>query len=66
MDFEYDVHQRTKSPLIKSNEELVETLEDNQVWVLGKYWTVMRRSQVTKKCTFVGLFFAFIKCPMIA
>uniref|UniRef100_H2ZKA8 AAA+ ATPase domain-containing protein n=1 Tax=Ciona savignyi TaxID=51511 RepID=H2ZKA8_CIOSA len=31
MDFEYEHHQRTQSPLIKSNEELVETLEDNQV-----------------------------------
>ncbi|XP_039265498.2 dynein beta chain, ciliary-like [Styela clava] len=31
MDFEYDEHQRTRSPLIKTNEELVETLEDNQV-----------------------------------
>ncbi|CAK8695850.1 unnamed protein product [Clavelina lepadiformis] len=31
MNFEYETHQRTSSPLIKSNEELVETLEDNQV-----------------------------------
>ena len=37
MNFVYETHQRTGSPLIKSDEELVETLEDNQViWKLEK------------------------------
>ena len=31
MTFEYDEHTRTKIPLLKSSEELIETLEDNQV-----------------------------------
>ena len=31
MNFEYGKHQRTGSPLLKADEELVETLEDNQV-----------------------------------
>ena len=33
MNFVYETHQRTGSPFIKSDEELVETLEDNQVTV---------------------------------
>ena len=31
MEFEYEKHLRTKVPLLKSSEELIETLEDNQV-----------------------------------
>jgi dynein heavy chain len=31
MEFEHEVHNRTKLPLLKTSEELVETLEDNQV-----------------------------------
>ena len=31
MEFEYDVHTRTKLKLRKTTEELVETLEENQV-----------------------------------
>lgn len=31
MEFEYEEHHRTKVPLLKSSEELIETLEDNQV-----------------------------------
>ncbi|XP_053308775.1 dynein axonemal heavy chain 9 [Spea bombifrons] len=31
MNFQYEGHPRTKVPLIKSDEELIETLEDNQV-----------------------------------
>ncbi|XP_044152524.1 dynein axonemal heavy chain 9 [Bufo gargarizans] len=31
MNFQYEPHPRTKVPLIKSDEELIETLEDNQV-----------------------------------
>lgn len=31
MEFEYDVHPRTRIALLKSSEELIETLEDNQV-----------------------------------
>jgi dynein heavy chain len=31
MEFEHDVHPRTKVGLLQSNEELIETLEDNQV-----------------------------------
>jgi dynein heavy chain len=33
MAFEYDTHKRTDTPLLKTSEELVETLEDNQVQV---------------------------------
>ena len=33
MNFVYETHQRTGSPFIKSDEELVETLEDNQVTI---------------------------------
>ena len=32
MEFEYEPHNRTGMQLLKVNEELVETLEDNQVW----------------------------------
>ncbi|CAM4557085.1 unnamed protein product [Lepidochelys kempii] len=31
MEFQYELHPRTNIPLLKSNEELIETLEDNQV-----------------------------------
>ena len=31
MDFEYEKHPRTGISLLRSNEELIETLEDNQV-----------------------------------
>ena len=31
MEFEYDKHPRTEVPLVKASEELIETLEDNQV-----------------------------------
>lgn len=31
MEFEYEDHGRTKTPLLKSSEELIETLEENQV-----------------------------------
>ena len=31
MEFEHDEHLRTKTPLLRSSEELIETLEDNQV-----------------------------------
>ncbi|MBN3279379.1 DYH9 protein, partial [Polyodon spathula] len=31
MEFQYDPHPRTKVPLLRSDEELIETLEDNQV-----------------------------------
>lgn len=31
MEFEYESHIRTGIPLLKSSEELIETLEDNQV-----------------------------------
>ena len=31
MEFEYETHQRTHISLLKSSEELIETLEDNQV-----------------------------------
>nr|XP_006635186.1 PREDICTED: dynein heavy chain 9, axonemal isoform X1 [Lepisosteus oculatus] len=31
MEFQYDLHTRTKIPLLRSDEELIETLEDNQV-----------------------------------
>ncbi|RDD42081.1 Dynein beta chain, ciliary [Trichoplax sp. H2] len=31
MEFEYEQHARTQTPLLRSSEELIETLEDNQV-----------------------------------
>ena len=31
MEFEHDPHPRTKTTLLKTSEELIETLEDNQV-----------------------------------
>ncbi len=31
MEFEYESHLGTKTPLVKASEELIETLEDNQV-----------------------------------
>ncbi|XP_036372722.1 dynein heavy chain 9, axonemal [Megalops cyprinoides] len=31
MEFQYEPHHRTQVPLLKSDEELIETLEDNQV-----------------------------------
>ncbi|XP_077979817.1 dynein beta chain, ciliary-like [Glandiceps talaboti] len=31
MEFEYEAHTRTQTPNLKSSEELIETLEDNQV-----------------------------------
>jgi dynein heavy chain len=36
MEFEHDEHLRTKTPLLRSSEELIETLEDNQVCSLFK------------------------------
>lgn len=33
MEFEYESHLRTGIPLLKSSEELIETLEDNQVTI---------------------------------
>lgn len=32
MEFEYEEHERTKIKMPKANEELIETLEDNQVF----------------------------------
>lgn len=31
MEFEHDIHPRTGTKLLRSSEELIETLEDNQV-----------------------------------
>lgn len=31
MEFEHEIHPRTKCSLLKASEELIETLEDNQV-----------------------------------
>ncbi|KAI9209879.1 dynein heavy chain and region D6 of dynein motor-domain-containing protein, partial [Polychytrium aggregatum] len=31
LEFTYEIHESTKTPLLKSSEELIETLEDNQV-----------------------------------
>ncbi|KAJ3051836.1 hypothetical protein HK097_007152 [Rhizophlyctis rosea] len=31
MEFTYEIHETTKTPLFRSSEELIETLEDNQV-----------------------------------
>lgn len=31
MQFQYEAHHRTQVPLLRSDEELIETLEDNQV-----------------------------------
>ncbi|OAJ37788.1 hypothetical protein BDEG_21780 [Batrachochytrium dendrobatidis JEL423] len=31
MEFTYEIHDSTKTPLLRSSEELIETLEDNQV-----------------------------------
>ena len=33
MEFEYEKHPRTEVPLVKASEELIETLEDNQVYL---------------------------------
>lgn len=38
MEFEYDKHPRTGIPLLRSSEELIETLEDNQVTLIGLTW----------------------------
>ncbi len=38
MEFEYETHQRTHISLLKSSEELIETLEDNQVEYLTLRW----------------------------
>ena len=32
MEFKYEPHSRTKLPLLQSDEELIETLEENQVF----------------------------------
>lgn len=32
MEFEHEPHQRTKITMLKTSEELIETLEDNQVY----------------------------------
>ena len=37
MEFEYESHMRTGIPLLKSSEELIETLEDNQVRRKSKF-----------------------------
>lgn len=34
MEFEQELHTRTGCILLKASEELIETLEDNQVWFL--------------------------------
>ena len=34
MEFEYEPHLGTNTPMVKANEELIETLEDNQVCLL--------------------------------
>lgn len=33
MEFEYEAHIGTNTPIVKANEELIETLEDNQVCI---------------------------------
>lgn len=36
MEFEHEKHPRTNITMLKTSEELIETLEDNQVRQLGK------------------------------
>lgn len=36
MEFEQELHQRTGCTLLKTTEELIETLEDNQVHIVQK------------------------------
>ena len=38
MNFNYELHQRTGLSLIQSDEELIETLEENQVECLWEIW----------------------------
>lgn len=37
MEFSYEVHQSTGTPLLKADENLIETLEDNQVTEMLHY-----------------------------
>lgn len=34
MEFTYEIHDCTSIPLLKPDDELIGTLEDNQVWLI--------------------------------
>jgi dynein heavy chain len=51
MEFTYEVHESTKTPLLRSSEELIETLEDNQVMLqnmMTSKFVAHFESQITK------------------
>lgn len=51
MEFTYEIHESTKTPLLKSSEELIETLEDNQVMLqtmMTSKYVAHFETQITK------------------
>ena len=51
MEFTYEVHESTKTPLLRSSEELIETLEDNQVMLqnmMSSKYVAHFETQITK------------------
>lgn len=46
MEFEHEPHPRTKITMLKTSEELIETLEDNQVCKLIEFLCQVKRSLV--------------------
>ena len=53
MEFQHDKHLRTGTMLLKSDEELIETLEDNQVRIYASilmcyYWCVLMLGSTSK------------------
>lgn len=56
MEFEHEPHPRTKITMLKTSEELIETLEDNQVCKLIEFLCQVKRSLVIHnggKCVIV-------------
>ena len=66
MEFENELHTRTGLKLLKTNEELIETLEDNQVTCMYMYmykycrYTCAVHVHYTLLCSLFHIFFALI------
>ncbi|KAJ3128700.1 hypothetical protein HK098_003691 [Nowakowskiella sp. JEL0407] len=51
MEFTYEIHESTQTPLLRSSEELIETLEDNQVMLqnmMASKYVAHFETQITK------------------
>lgn len=56
MEFELEPHSRTGLNLLKTSEELIETLEDNQVWKSFIHYSLVFIPRITESHTHILMF----------